>query len=79
MRIYKIAIEPVSRSRDITVRIPVSELDNGNRNMIINIQSDDGFLNETFSENTYNQGNSLLILEYRFQNVPGNVKQLKIE
>ncbi|MCA0931450.1 T9SS type A sorting domain-containing protein [Lutimonas saemankumensis] len=75
---YSIDFEPANESRDIVVRIPVSELDATIRNMIINIKSDDGYLNATFSENTYDQGNSFLLFEYKFENIPGDIDRLDI-
>lgn len=77
---YTVNLEPASAPRDLIVRIPVSELDSGSRNMIIHISSGNGvLLNETFSENTFNQGNSLLLLEYEFKNASGSIDQLKID
>ena len=74
---YNIPIEMDTDRRDITIKIPVSELDDGDRNMIIDITA--GPISRRFVENTYNNlKNSLLIVEYSLKDVPGTVDEINI-
>jgi len=74
--VYNIPINMASSERDVTVKIPITELDAGSRVAIIDIAA--GGVTEHVEVNTFNLGNSLFIDEYTLENVPGNVNNVTI-
>lgn len=79
---YNIAIDPASGPRDITVKIPISELQNDNRVAIIDIIA--GSKTHHAEVTTYNAsplsdlGNSLFIGKYILTDVPGDVENISV-
>ena len=74
---YSIDIPAGNGPRNVLVKIPISELDPYlTRNVIIKISSSSGEISQSFSEYTFNKGNSFLLLEYPINNVPGDVTDL---
>ncbi len=75
--VYTLDVGKESGSRDINIKIPISELDEGYRMIVIDIEAGPKY--QRFVENTYNSlGNSLLIGEYQLKDVPGNISQVTI-
>ncbi len=74
--VYNIAIDSDSDMRNIKVKIPITELDEKGRMVIIDI--DAGPKTHHAEENTYNFGNSLFLGEYTITNVPGDVTNVTI-
>lgn len=74
---YIIPITMDSDQRDITIKIPISELDISDRNMVIDITA--GPISKRFIENTFNSENSLLLVEYSLTDVPGTVENIYID
>lgn len=75
---YNIAIHESLDYRKAYINIPISELDETTRNVVINISSNDGAIDQTFVENTYNLGNSFLLLKYEIINIPAKTRELTI-
>jgi len=74
--VFNIPIETASSARNVTVKIPISELDALSRNLIIDITA--GSVSEHFEANTYNKEESLFIGEYILENVPGSVNNIAV-
>ena len=69
--LYSVPIDSDSDARDITIKIPITELDDTGRSVVIDIQA--GTQSYHTVEYTYNFGNSFFIGEYTLTNVPGNI------
>ena len=74
--VYKIPIDTSPNSRNIVVKIPITELTNDNRVAIIDITV--GQIKKRYSVKTYNYGNSFFLGEYEFSNIPGNVDHILV-
>ncbi|MEL6132005.1 MAG: LamG domain-containing protein, partial [Bacteroidota bacterium] len=74
---YTMDIPASSDDRDITIRVPLSEVNNDSR--IVNMTVEAGGVTETVTANTYDQGNSLLFLTATLQNVPAGTDEISIE
>ncbi|MEL4454533.1 T9SS type A sorting domain-containing protein [Lutimonas vermicola] len=75
--VYTLDIGTETASRDLTIKVPISELDEGQRMIVIEIEAGPKY--QRFVENTYNSlGNSLLIGEYQLKDVPGNISEVTI-
>lgn len=74
---YNIPINEASSSRNIKVKIPISELNNDPRIVVIDITA--GSITQHIEQNTYNNlGSSLFIGEYALMDVPGTVDNIKV-
>ena len=69
-------IDKVSESRSVRVHIPITELDDTDRMVKIEIEAGPVSLNIT--ENTYNLDNSFFLGTYTLDNVPGYVDEVKV-
>jgi len=75
--IYNIPINAAPITRNITVKIPISELDTRDRMVDITIEA--GASNSHHAvETTFNYGNSFFLGEYLLENVPGEVTNVKV-
>ena len=74
--IYDIPINTSTTVRNVTVKIPISELDSGRR--MVNIHIEAGDISMDLVENTFNFGNSFFLGEYLLENVPGNVTNVVV-
>jgi hypothetical protein len=73
---YIIPINEDIGSRNIKFKIPITELDESGRNVIIDIRAGSKTLHAVVS--TYNLGNSFFIGEYVLENVPRNVASVRV-
>ena len=74
--VYTIDIEPASYSRNIKVKIPITELADDNRVAVIDIKAGDV---EVHAEvYTHNLKKSFFIGEYILANVPGNISKVEV-
>ena len=78
--IYEIPINSASSTRNIIVKIPITELDKTDRMMVINIEAGPS-ISEQYIETTWgaDSGNSFLLGEYVLENVPGDVTNIVIK
>ncbi len=75
--VYSIPINTASAQRNITVKIPISELDDGLvRKAVIDITA--GAVTEHVEVNLFNLGNSFFLGEYVLANVPGNISEVTV-
>ncbi|WP_117882676.1 S8 family serine peptidase [Aureibaculum luteum] len=74
--VFNIPIETAVATRNVTIKIPITELDAGNRNAIIDITA--GSIVKHIEETTYNLGNSFFLGEYVLEDVPGNIDNISI-
>ncbi|MEL7192307.1 MAG: SdrD B-like domain-containing protein [Bacteroidota bacterium] len=74
---YTMDIPASSDDRNITIQVPLSEINNDSR--IVNMTVEAGGVTETVTANTYDQGNSLLLLTATLQNVPAGTDEITIE
>lgn len=74
--IYNIPINKASKERKVKVKLVISELDSGPRNMVIDIKA--GSVTKHIEEFTYNKGESLLLASYELENVSGNVDNIEV-
>lgn len=74
--VFNIPIETAVSSRNVTIKIPITDLDAGSRNAVIDITA--GPIVRHIEETTYNSGNSLFLGEYLIENVPGNVNNISV-
>lgn len=77
--VYEIPINSASTTRNIMVKIPITELDKTDRMMVINIEAGPS-ISEQYIETTWgaDSGNSFLLGEYVLENVPGDVTNIVI-
>ena len=73
---FNIQIETASAARNVTVKIPISELDQTGRNVVIDITA--GPITKHIEETTFNLGNSFFLGEYLLENVPGDVNNIVV-
>ena len=75
--VYSIPINTASAQRNITIKIPISELDDGLvRKAVIDITAGD--VTEHVEVNLFNLGNSFFLGEYVLENVPGNISEVTV-
>ena len=74
--IYDIPIETSNTSRQIRIKIPVSELNKDDRVVVLEMKA--GPVEFKTEVNTYKDGESFLLGEYILKNVPGNVTNVSI-
>lgn len=74
--IYNIPIEAASAPRDITVKIPISELDGTSRMVIIDIAA--GSATFHAEETTWNSGESFFLGTYTLSDVPAGVTNVSV-
>lgn len=74
--VYKIPINTDIASRDITVKIPITELDASGRMVVMDIKA--GPKSHRAVETTFNFGNSFFLGEYTLKDVPGNVTEVSV-
>ena len=75
--VYTIPINTDSSSRNIKVKIPISELDDGMvRKAIVDITA--GSVTEHVEVFTYNLGESFFLMEYVLADVPGDVNEVSV-
>ncbi len=73
---YEVKIETAKTSRQIKIKVPVSELDSGSRMVVIKITA--GPVTFETQEYTWNYGNSFFIGEYLLKNIPGDVEKVTV-
>ena len=74
--VYNIPIETASASRNVTVKIPITELDQTTRKLVVNIAA--GSVTKYVEIESYNLGDSFFLGEYLLENVPGNVSNISV-
>jgi len=79
--VYEFDIAPSSNERDINVKIPISELDDGlthgGRIAVINIEAGDVTVDDVEIV-TWNEEESFFLGEYTLANVPGNITKVTV-
>jgi hypothetical protein len=74
--VFNIPIETAVAPRNVTIKIPITELGVDSRNAVIDIKA--GPVVKHIEEKTYNFGNSFFLGEYLLENVPGNVNNITV-
>ena len=76
---YSVPINTSNAPRTVVIKIPISELDDRDRNVVIDVfDKYRSYINERFFENTWNKENSLNIAEYTINDVPGEVDEIVV-
>ena len=74
---YSIPINTASSSRNVKIKIPITELDDGTiRKAVIDISA--GSITKHVEVNLFNLGNSFFLGEYLLENVPGGVSEVTV-
>jgi hypothetical protein len=76
--VYNIPIDAASGPRNITVKIPISEMKDDERLAIIDITAGPETAHDEINTYDVALGNSLFIGEYTLTNVPGNVTNVEV-
>ena len=74
--VYNIPIESSDSSRQIKIKIPVSELNDDDRVIALEIKA--GPVEFKTEVKTYNNGESFFLGEYILKNVPGNITNISV-
>ncbi len=74
--VYTVTIDPSDNPRDITVKVPVAELDDTFRNVVIDIEA--GPVTLHAEETTWNYGESFFIGSYTLEDVPADVTEVTV-